>query len=308
MRSGSQIMDYGEANVQALALAYARELEELCVGPIVLGGNCQGGIIALAVAQHLLRRRRQVPLLVLMEWSFVPVSYPEQVLLLFGSESQAANPFLRYEHPEMGWRRAFPRHDWEYISGPHGHFFEPEHIGSLASVLTRYLTSPKHYEPSLMPACAYNASIRVAAPMLRFECGRRVALSVTVRNDGCLGWREFEYSGLMLAARWLGTDGRVLVLRDGGVPLRALDVGEEVTITLHVQPPQGNPIMRLMIDIVEEGCVWFHRLGSRALESEVVITPCNPVRERWRVRHALSRVLSQAARLIGNLGRAENRP
>jgi acyl-CoA synthetase (AMP-forming)/AMP-acid ligase II/acyl carrier protein len=308
MRSGSQIMDYAEANVQALALAYAHEIEELCVGPIVLGGNCQGGIIALAVAQHLLRRRRHVPLLVLMEWAFPPVAYTEPVLLLFGSESRAANPFLRYEHPEMGWRRAFPRHSWEYISGPHGHFFEPENIISLSSVLARHLISATRSQPTMMPACAYRAGISVDASMALFECGRRAALRVTVRNDGCLGWREFEYSGLMLAARWLRTDDSVLVWRDGGVPLAALGVGEEVTITLHVQPPQGDPTMRLMIDIVEEGCVWFHRLGSTPFQSEVAITPCTPTRERWRVRRTLSRVFNQVARLFGNQGSEKKGP
>jgi acyl-CoA synthetase (AMP-forming)/AMP-acid ligase II/acyl carrier protein len=308
MRSGSQIMDYGEANVQALALVYAQELQELCVGPFVLGGNCQGGIIALAVAQHLLRRRRHVPLLVLMEWSFAPVSYPEQVLLLFGRESQAANPFLRYKYPEMGWRRAFPRHSWDFISGPHGHFFETENVASLSGVLARHLASATRSQPTLMPACAYHASISIDASMPSLECGRRAALRVTVRNDGCLGWREFESSGLMLAARWLTTDDSVLVWRDGGVPLAALGVGEEVTITLHVQPPQGDPIMRLMIDLVEEGYVWFHRLGSRPFQSEVAIAPCNPTRERWSVRHSLSRIFNQARRLIGNQGGEDKHP
>ncbi|MFY9291980.1 MAG: hypothetical protein WAP03_14970 [Methylorubrum rhodinum] len=49
--------------IQRLALRYVHEIAETCpAGPVFVGGSCQGVLIALPVAQHLLRRGRHVPL------------------------------------------------------------------------------------------------------------------------------------------------------------------------------------------------------------------------------------------------------
>ena len=42
-----------EDAIQAMALAYAEEVDECRPdGPVMIGGNCQGALIALAMAQH----------------------------------------------------------------------------------------------------------------------------------------------------------------------------------------------------------------------------------------------------------------
>ncbi|WP_457817507.1 hypothetical protein, partial [Staphylococcus aureus] len=72
-----------------------------------IGGHCQGGVIALAVAQHALRRKRPVPLLLLMEWLGELQAYAGRVMLVSGRENLVQNPRLRFAQPERGWQRAF---------------------------------------------------------------------------------------------------------------------------------------------------------------------------------------------------------
>jgi hypothetical protein len=86
--------------VQALALAYVKDLEHVCPdGPLFLLAHCQGCDIAIAMAQHLLRRGRHLPLLVLTEWMIEPVSYPGDVPLLYGRDSEY-NPKFGRSHPK----------------------------------------------------------------------------------------------------------------------------------------------------------------------------------------------------------------
>ncbi|MEI4479831.1 hypothetical protein WAC35_28805, partial [Klebsiella pneumoniae] len=82
-------------------------------GPIFIGGHCQGGVIALAVAQHALRRKRHVPLLILMEWLGELQAYAGRVMLVSGRENLVQNPRLRFAQPERGWQRAFA--DCEHV-------------------------------------------------------------------------------------------------------------------------------------------------------------------------------------------------
>ena len=82
------VRDCDEDLIQALALSYVKDLEQAHPdGPLFLLAHCQGCDIAVAMAQHLLRRGRHLPLLVLLEWMMEPVSYPGEVLLLYARES-----------------------------------------------------------------------------------------------------------------------------------------------------------------------------------------------------------------------------
>ena len=63
------VPDCDEDLIQALALRYVKDLEQVHPdGPLFLLAHCDGCKIALPMAQHLLRRDRQVPLLILLEW------------------------------------------------------------------------------------------------------------------------------------------------------------------------------------------------------------------------------------------------
>jgi Thioesterase domain/Phosphopantetheine attachment site len=87
-RSLYYVGDRNEDLIQALALRYVKDLEQVPPqGPLFLLGHCDGCEVAIAMAQHLLRRGRHLPLLVLLEWVAQPVSFPGDVLLIYGRES-----------------------------------------------------------------------------------------------------------------------------------------------------------------------------------------------------------------------------
>ncbi len=139
MRSGHLIMEYTPGSIAALAAHYASEIARLQpLGPILLGGNCQGGIIAREIALRLQADGRQVPLLILMEPTEHP-TYGGPVALLFGRDS-IYNPYRGGPQPEPIFRSAYPAgFSVDFIDGAHGQFFDPAHIESLARVVARLL-------------------------------------------------------------------------------------------------------------------------------------------------------------------------
>lgn len=135
MRSGHQIMDYTPDTIERLAETYASEITKLLPeGQIHLGGNCQGAVIARAVAFALRRRGREVARLVLMEMA-KPWAYDAPVDLVYGRQS-VLNPFRKGDDAPAAFTAAytqgFARH---FIDGEHGAFFQPQNVGSLATVL-----------------------------------------------------------------------------------------------------------------------------------------------------------------------------
>jgi hypothetical protein len=135
MRSGHLVMEYTDHAVDALASHYAVEMTAVQPqGPFLVGGNCQGALIARAVALRLMGLGRAVDLLVLMEESSFK-EYDGRVALLFGRESRL-NPYRSGADPEAVFRRAYPAgFTVDFIAGGHGEFFDAPNIASLAQVL-----------------------------------------------------------------------------------------------------------------------------------------------------------------------------
>jgi len=135
-RSGLGVIKYREDEVQSFALRYVSEIEEVCPhGPVFIGGTCQGAIIAQAMAQHLLRRRRHVPLLMLMEWGFPLQSYAGPVLLIHARDSIQCNPFLRYGNPGAVFAKVFPDYDIAEMPGDHDHTFDDANVAVLGEIV-----------------------------------------------------------------------------------------------------------------------------------------------------------------------------
>lgn len=135
-------MTYSEQNIRALASCYAAEMIALQPdGPFLLGGNCQGGRIAEAIARRLRELGRTVSLLILMERSsFQPYDGP--VALIFGRDSRL-NPYKPGADPDAMFRQAYPAgHTVDVIAGGHGEFFRSPNVETLASALQRRLPGP----------------------------------------------------------------------------------------------------------------------------------------------------------------------
>jgi acyl-CoA synthetase (AMP-forming)/AMP-acid ligase II/acyl carrier protein len=139
MRSGHLVMPYTDANVQTLATAYRREMQALHPGgPYFIGGNCQGGLIAMAVAQQMLRLQQEVPLLVLMEWAFTPQPYPGELALIWGQRSEM-NSFASIEEAASCWRPLCFELSVDWVDCNHGSFFATKNVGRLAEFLLNRL-------------------------------------------------------------------------------------------------------------------------------------------------------------------------
>jgi len=120
MRSGHLAMTYTETNVDELASHYAHEIERIApAGRLLVGGICQGGAIAFAVARKLAAAGKRPESLILIEQSKLP-SY-EGNLSFFYSEDGYLNPAKRFEDGADAYRRIYgERFTLDVVAGPHG--------------------------------------------------------------------------------------------------------------------------------------------------------------------------------------------
>ena len=141
-------VDYAPGILMPLCRQILLELTALCPsGPLVVGGNCQGAIIALYLARQLREMNRRPKLLVLMEWMFSHGSYEGETLFLYGRESHTYEVFAGVSDAGPDWRAEFPNAVTAEIDGGHGRFFNPEVIPVLAGQLSDHLARVSPSEP-----------------------------------------------------------------------------------------------------------------------------------------------------------------
>jgi Phosphopantetheine attachment site/Thioesterase domain len=271
-RSGLGLLSYSENEIQAFALRYVSEIEEVCPeGPVFVGGFCQGAVIALAMAQHLLRRKRHVPLLILMEWGFPLQPYSEPVLLIHSRDSRDGNPYLRYRMPESGLSRAFPQYTIAEMPGDHDHTFEDANVAALGKILSAHMRQAEQAPPRLMPKAAFGADLSAdGIPQMMIE-GQCANISVNVRNASKVIWPATHHSGLMIGNRWVDDAGHIIIMIDGRAPISELAPGEEARLSLPIVAPHRPGLVQLVLDVVEEGNTWFHPAGDAPLRVPVKI-------------------------------------
>ena len=271
-RSGHLVFRYTEDQIQQVALQYVHDILEVSPkGPLFLGANCQGGVIALAAAQHLARRRRTPGLLVLMEWGFELQPYPGKVLFLHGADSLQGNPFLRHQDPERAWRRLLAEYDVEEIAGAHGGYFMEGNVEPLAGALSRHLARAVSEPPRILAFSAEDARLSLKQPPQRMAPGETLRLGVEVRNVGNAAWAGAEACGLMLGDHWLGAGGEVERWVDARTPLPPLEPGEAATLWLDIAAPLRPGRFTLVVDLVEEGNRWLDRRRRRAPSVEITV-------------------------------------
>lgn len=280
MRSGYLLIGYSEDEVQALALRYVAEITQLCpAGPLFIGGNCQGGIIAIAVAGHLLRRKRHVPLLVLMDWSFELQPYPGRVLLMSGVDNVRLNPRALYAAPERAWARAFAQVDFVEISGGFGMAFQAEHAQLTVSTMRMHMQRALDAAPTLLPESGYRAAIVVENLPAELQAGERRTVRVTVRNASEIPWAATAESGLVLSSRWRQGDEDVFHRPQPSATLPRLGRDEAAVVSLQITVPDTPGAYVVSFDVLEEGNRWFGTAHDAGIGVDVS-TPDKP--RFWR--------------------------
>lgn len=262
MRSGHQVMEYTEANIQLLATRYRREILAACPnGPFILGGNCQGGLIALAIAQQFWRLQQPVALVCLLEWAFQPQPYLGRVALFWGESSRHKNPFFKFHNPEFYWRRAFGACTVDIVSGGHNEFFSGSNLDVLADALMSRFRQSLAVPPLLLPITAFRATYRVLTPLSRLMPDQRYWLKVEIKNLGADAWFASEQGGLRLGNHWLDREQQMVNWLDGVVSLPGVPAGGVVTVNLPVRSPATPGDHLLQLDLVEEGVAWLSERG-----------------------------------------------
>ena len=74
----------------------------------IVGGNCQGGIFALALAKRLSQIGRAPSLLVLLEWTYSYGRYLGPALLLYGEQSYTAEIYRTSRKCQTGEKTSHP--------------------------------------------------------------------------------------------------------------------------------------------------------------------------------------------------------
>lgn len=132
-----KVSDYSPEILEPLCEQYYREMLKLVdKTPFIIGGNCQGAIIALYVARKFKQINYTPSLLILMEWSFSHGQYDAPTLFIYGGESHKAEIYRPPEESTLDWKRDFPRNTLAEIPGKHGTFFSRESVTNLANVLS----------------------------------------------------------------------------------------------------------------------------------------------------------------------------
>jgi thioesterase domain-containing protein len=147
------VKDYTADRIQAVVDRYLWEILAMPVAhPVLLGGNCQGAIVALALAKTMKRIQKAPALLVLMEWSFSYGPYSDPTLLIHGSESHTAEIYSSDSKSTIDWKGDFPNHTVASTPGGHGRFFEEPNVEPLARLLRQQFdahASPIIHRPKL---------------------------------------------------------------------------------------------------------------------------------------------------------------
>ena len=131
MRSGHLVMEKTPENIEALAAHYLHEIRAVSGGPYLLGGNCQGGTIAQAIAQQLQNREQPVSLLCHLD-VYRQKPYNGRITLIFGRDS-THNPYQNDRFTDAIWRSLYPLgFSLAILPCDHCHYFDDGNIAITA--------------------------------------------------------------------------------------------------------------------------------------------------------------------------------
>ena len=139
------VREYTARNLEVVCNRYLWELLALPLGSeFVLGGTCQGGILALELARRLKQIKRKPLFLALLEWSYSKGRYNAPTLFVYGEQSYTADIYANPQKIGPDWRGDFPRHKTASVPGTHGELETDDvSVAALAAILKTHCLSSK---------------------------------------------------------------------------------------------------------------------------------------------------------------------
>lgn len=273
MRSGYLVVDYGPETLFHLGLVYAEEILSLGLpGPYLLGGNCQGGLLAQKTALALTSSGHAVSLLaVLNPLAAAPYAGPAAFFL---GRYDHTNPFRRFHDADALWRANYPRCTLDILPSEHGKLFGGLVLERFAERLAARLAEASRGHCGAFALTEYRAGIEVAGDM-RAVAGSLIEIPVTVRNTSSVTWAPTGQSQLWVGNHWRDADGRQILWLEAQEPLaHPVMPGACVDLSLTVRAPDAPGEYLLDIDMEHAGIAWLSEMGH----------PCATCRVRVEAR------------------------
>jgi oxalate---CoA ligase len=277
LRTLSGLKQKTTANTELLARHYALEIEQIePIGPICIGGVCQGAVLAKRIVEQLADRGREIKLVVFVDRIFVE-SFEFPTLLIWSGSSQYSAR-IAYAKPELGLPWLYPRgakalhHSKSHDALVTGEGAE-ELVLNIASYLdgVKEIASPSQQSSEVLEERKqlYGAIVAGRLPRL-VRAGEILKVKVRITNISEGDWNADN--GFSIAARWFNLDGHIRIVRAGGAELgQALRREETTDLEFEIEVPGKRLPYILLIDMVDEGVGWFHQMGSKRIKSQFVI-------------------------------------
>ncbi len=278
MRTLSGLKVKSDENNKILANVYADEIDTLQPdGPILLGGLCQGVLVAELIAENLRARGRDIGLFVVID-RIIRGAYLFPAAFIW-SETTHYSALNHFFEPERGLPHMFPKgsralrvgvcHE-DLLMGEAaarvGAFMEPLlEAASRGEDLPGKLVAPKgDTVPYPARAARYAARKKLFAPRFGTE-GEVFEASVTLTNTSGETWHPTDASGLRVLAKWQRLGGKVIDRIVGVGEIEApVAPGETCRVSLRITYPRHRSPLFLYVDLVDDGICWFSEAGAES--------------------------------------------
>ncbi|CCF18294.1 putative Coenzyme a synthetase-like protein [Pseudorhizobium banfieldiae] len=276
-----------DENTQKLARYYVSEILGIQPeGPYLIGGFCQGGVVAFEIATMLKASGHAVSLLCLQD-RFVAKPYDGELALFWGKRGW----FCAYDlndQPERAWAKYYSGPiSVFYSSADHDDLHKPPYVDDFTQQLEKEFERVELSQPSansrlLQPMKrldrrCFASTIRAQVPTFMRQGSRR-SIKVAITNTSPVPWEPTEKSGIILATRWRSLDKSHGYALDARLPLgKEIKPSATAIMELQIKVPMRNLPMFLDIDLVEDGICWFGGAGRSGLRRLVI-----PLAPDWR--------------------------
>ena len=283
LRSLSATPVKSDETTRSLAAHYAADIRRLQPqGPYLVGGFCQGGVVAFEIARLLRAAGEEVGLLCLQD-RFIDEPYDGAVAMFCGKRGWFS-PYDLNDDPRRAWAKRYGGPLSIHLSeADHDELHKPPFVQTFAAQLEAAFAAAEagiEAEPLIgrietrpLDRRSYRARVRAKVPVFMRQ-GSTCMIDVTVTNRSPVDWGPTATSGIILGARWRTLDPLHGYALDGRVPLETgIAAGAAAQFRLPLRVPMRGLPMCLDIDLVDDGLYWFGGVGRSGLRRLVIPLP-----------------------------------
>ena len=243
-------------NRELITAVYLDEIERIQPeGPLFLGGFCEGGRIMHEIGQALIKKGREVRLLVLQDHN-LEEPFPARIALIH-SDVWKRHPLRLHHNIHHGWEKIYRgRFGVFRKEGGHSRAFRSEVRADLQDFLKEQFEKSQDEMPPPLVRQDPDCEVTLLSKIPRLFNGRRTyPARIRVTNHGPNTLRADD--GLVLHARWVDLDRSHKAGPPMFNPLPAdLPAGDSVKFELEISAHKRKRLYQLQIALIEEGWGW----------------------------------------------------